>query len=70
MKYQIYEDKLATKFICKNLKNKELTKQIKEKYKELETDPYSSIDNTFKSKKCPRCKKTRIGNYRLIFFIS
>lgn len=27
-------------------------------------------ENSFKSKKCPKCKKTRVGGYRIIYFIN
>ena len=67
--YEIFEDKKAIKFLDKHLNDINLQNRIEEKYYGLAVNPYKEAQNSFKSKKCPKCKKTRMGNYRIIYFI-
>ena len=67
--YEIYEDKKAIKFLDKHSNNEDLQNRIFDKYLELSLNPYKEAEN-FKSKKCPKCKKTRVGEYRIIYFIN
>ena len=66
----LYEHKEATKFRKKHNKDKDLLKRILLKYNEIKENPYDSQSKQLKSSKCPQCKRARVGNYRIIFFIS
>ena len=68
--YEIFEDRKAIKFMNNHSDNVDLIDRIHEKYLKLSVDPYNESENSFKSKKCPKCKKTRVGNYRIIYFIN
>lgn len=68
--YEIFEDKKVIKFLDKHFNDIDLKNRIKEKYYGLAVNPYKEAQNSFKSKKCPKCKKTRMGNYRIIYFIN
>ena len=70
MTYSIYEHKEATKFRKKHEKDKDLLKRILLKYNEIKENPHDSQFKQLKSSKCPQCKRTRVGNYRIIFFVS
>lgn len=67
--YDIFEDRKAIKFIDKPSDNEDLINRIHEKYLLLAIQPYNEAESSFKSKKCPKCKKTRVGKYRIIYFI-
>ena len=67
--YEIYEDKKAIKFMEKHSNDEDLMSRIFDKYLDLSLNPYKEAEN-FKSKKCPKCKKTRVGEYRIIYFIN
>ena len=70
MTYSIYEHKEATNFRQKHDNDKELLKRILLKYNEIKENPYDSQFKQLKSSKCPQCKRARVGNYRIIFFVS
>lgn len=53
----------------KNVADETLIKRIHSKYYLLAIDSYKEAESSFKSRKCPNCKKTRVGNYRIIYFI-
>lgn len=40
------------------------------KYNEIKENPYDSQFKQLQSSKCPQCKRAKVGNYRIIFFIS
>lgn len=67
--YEIFEDKRVIKFIDKHIKDKNFQNRLEDKYYELSINPYKEAEDPFKSRKCPKCKKTRMGDYRLIYFI-
>ena len=50
--------------------DEELMNRIYDKYCRLSIDPYNEAESSFRSKKCPKCKKTRVGTYRIIYFIN
>ncbi|MBQ6813771.1 MAG: type II toxin-antitoxin system RelE/ParE family toxin [Methanobrevibacter sp.] len=68
--YDIFEDKLAIKFREKHSNDLQLQNRIDDKYYKLAIDPIKETEDRFKSKKCPKCKKTRMGNYRIIYYIN
>ncbi len=69
--YELFEDKRAIKFMDKNDDDNEtLINRIPNKYYQLAIDPYKEAESSFKSRKCRKCKKTRVGNYRIIYFIN
>ena len=70
MSYSIYEHNEATKFRKKHNKDKKLLERILLKYNEIKENPYDSQFKQLQSSKCPQCKRARVGNYRIIFFIS
>lgn len=67
--YELFEDKRAIKFMDKHSDDEKLVSRIHNKYRLLASDPYDEAESSFKSKKCPKCKKTRVGDYRIIYFI-
>lgn len=67
--YEIFEDKKAIKFMDNHLQDRDLLNRVYEKYIKLSINPYTEAESSFKSKKCPKCKKTRVGKYRIIYFI-
>ncbi len=68
--YELFEDRRAIKFMYKNSDDEKLISRIHSKYYQLAVDPYKEAENSFKSRKCPKCKKTRVGDYRIIYFIN
>ena len=70
LQYELFEDKKAIKFMVNNSGDEKLIKRIYGKYYQLSIDPYKEAEMSFKSKKCPKCKKTRVGSYRIIYFIN
>ncbi len=69
MSYRILIHTRANKFIGKHSNDTVFIERLEKKYLDLSNDPYSCVENSFHSTKCPRCKKTRIGNYRIIYYI-
>ena len=55
--YEIFEDKKAIKFMDKHCDDDDLIKRMHDKYLLLAINPYKEAESTFKSKKCPKCKK-------------
>ena len=33
-------------------------------------NPFDSTNKQLKSKKCPKCKRYRVGNYRIVYYIN
>lgn len=46
-----------------------LIERIEKKILELSDNPYLCAEKSFKSRKCPKYKKTSIGDYRFIYYI-
>lgn len=67
--YRIFEDKLAVKFRDNHINDVNLQNRIDNKYIDLSIDPYAEAEKSFKSNRCPKCLKTRIGDYRIIYYI-
>ena len=70
VQYELFEDKKAIKFMDSHSDDEKLIKRIYGKYHQLSIDPYNEAESSFKSRKCPKCKKTRVGDYRIIYFIN
>lgn len=70
MTYKIFEHKKAKKFFKKNKKNKKLLLLINKKYMEILKNPFDSSYKELNSIKCPKCHRARVGNFRIIFYIS
>lgn len=56
------------KFLEKN-SDVALIERIEKKILELSDNPYLCAEKSFKSRKCPKCKKISIGDYCLIYYI-
>lgn len=67
--YDIFEDKRVIKYREKHKEDTALQNRIDNKYLLLSINPDKEAEDSFKSPKCPKCKKTRIGDYRMIYFI-
>ena len=63
--YELFEDKKAIKFMDSHSDDEKLIKRIYGKYHQLSIDPYNEAESSFKSRKCPKCKKTRVGTIGL-----
>lgn len=68
--YELFEDKKAIKFMDNHFDDEKLINRIHEKYYRLAINPYNEAESSFKSRKCPKCMKTRVGPYRIIYFIN
>ncbi len=44
--------------------------RIEKKYIEIIKNPYKSSFNEIKSEKCPKCRRARVGDYRIVYFVS
>ncbi|MBR0472937.1 MAG: type II toxin-antitoxin system RelE/ParE family toxin [Methanosphaera sp.] len=70
MSYRVFIDKTVEKFFDKHSDDVELIERIEKKILKLSENPYLCAEKSFRSRKCPKCKKTRIGDYRVIYYIS
>lgn len=70
MKYKLYEHKRVKKFFKKHKNDKKLLLRIRKEYIEISNNPYSSEFIELTSTKCPKCHKARVGDYRIIFYVS
>ena len=70
MKYELYEHERVKKFFKKHKKDKALLLRITKKYFEILNNPYHSEFIELNSVKCPKCHRARVGNYRIIFYVS
>lgn len=68
--YELFEDKKSIKFMDSHSEDEKLIRRIHGKYYQLAVDPYKEAESSFRSRKCPKCKKTRVGDYRIIYFIN
>ena len=66
--YRIIEDRRAIKFRNKS-RDINLMERINDKYFKLSVDPYSEAEDSFRSRKCPKCLKTNVGGYRIIYVV-
>ena len=67
--FEVFEDKRAIKFRQKNANDVSLQDRIDLKYLKLAVDPYREAEGKFVSRKCPKCLKTKIGDYRIIYYV-
>lgn len=70
MVYKIFEHDKAVKFKKKHKKDKQLILRIDKKYIEIIKNHYNSAFSEMKSDKCPKCHRARVGDYRIVYFIS
>ena len=70
LQYELFEDRKAIRFMDQHSNDEKLIKRMHEKYYQLAINPYKEAESSFKSKKCPKCKKTRVGDFRIIYFIN
>lgn len=70
MTYELFEHDRVKKFFKKHKKDKALLLMITKKYFEILNNPYHSEFIELNSVKCPKCHRTRVGNYRIIFYVS
>ncbi|WP_409988282.1 type II toxin-antitoxin system RelE family toxin [Methanosphaera sp. ISO3-F5] len=50
--------------------NKKLYEKIKEGLYNIQIDPYNADNIQLKSNKCPKCRRYRVGNYRIIYYVN
>ena len=67
--------KKPTKLFLKNLSkysktNKKLYDEIIESLNIITKNPFDSSNKQLKSKKCPKCKRYRVGDYRIVYYIN
>ena len=70
MTYKILEHDKAKKFKRKHKTDKQLILRIEKKYIEIIKNPYKPSFLEMKSDKCPKCRRARVGDYRIVYFIS
>lgn len=70
MTYRLFEHDRVKKFFKKNKKDKVLLLRISKKIHEILDNPYSAEFIELNSVKCPKCHRARVGNYRIIFYVS
>ncbi len=70
MTYKIFEHDKAKKFFKKHKNNKELLLRISNEYLNIIKNPFNSSYKELNSVKCPKCHRARVGNFRIIFYIS
>ena len=70
MTYVLYEHDRVKKFFKKHKNDKALLLRITKKYYDILNNPYNSEFIELTSVKCPKCHRARVGNYRIIFYIS
>ena len=71
MKYSKKPTKLFLKKLSKYSKtNKKLYKEIIDSLDIITKNPFDSTNKQLKSKKCPKCKRYPIGNYRIVYYIN
>ena len=70
MIYKIFEHEKAKKFFRKNKNDKKLLLRINKEYIKVLKNPFDSSYKELNSVKCPKCHRARVGNFRIIFYIS
>ena len=70
MNYKLFEHEKAKKFFKKNKIDKKSLLRINKEYKNILKDPFNSSYKELNSVKCPKCHRARVGNYRIIFYVS
>lgn len=70
MTYRLFEHDKAKKFFKSHRNNKVLLLRINKEYKNIIKNPFNSSYKKLNSVKCPKCHRARVGNYRILFYIS
>lgn len=70
MNYKLFEHIKVKKFFKKHKNDKDLLLRINKKYVEILDNPYDFEFKELYSKKCPKCHRARVGDYRIIFYVS
>ena len=70
MSYRLYEHEKAEKFLNKHKNDKKLLLRINEKILEILNNPHNPYFKELKSNKCPKCQRAKVGDYRIIFYVS
>ena len=70
MTYNLFEHERVKKFFKKHKKDKTLLLRIMKKYHEILDNPYNAEFIELTSTKCPKCHRARVGNFRIIFYVS
>ena len=67
MNYSKKPTKLFLKKLSKYSKtNQKLYKEIIESLNIISKDPFQKQNKQLKSKKCPKCKRYKVGKYRIV----
>ena len=70
MTYTLKKLGKAEKFLSKHDKDKVLNLRIYKKFHEILENPFRSDFRELKSRKCPKCQRAIVGDYRIIFHVS
>ena len=70
MTYKLFEHNQVKKFFKKHNHDKKLLLRINKKYFEILKNPYAPEFKELTSSKCPKCQRARVGNFRIIFYVS
>ncbi len=70
MTYELFEHDKAKKFFKKHKNDTTLLLRINKEYMRILTNPFDSTYKELNSVKCPKCHRARVGNFRIIFYIS
>lgn len=65
---------IYTKKALKNLnkykkKNKTIYEQLIKGITQIEENPYNSANKQLESIRCPKCKRHKVGKYRIVYYI-
>ncbi|RAP52699.1 MAG: hypothetical protein BZ138_02535 [Methanosphaera sp. rholeuAM270] len=71
MKYSKKPTKLFLKKLSKYSKtNKDIYYEIIESLEIITKNPFDSTNKQLKSKKCPKCKRYQVRNYRIVYYVN
>lgn len=70
MSYELFEHGRVIRFFKKHKNDKELLLRINKKYLMILENPHDSSFKELTSIKCPKCRRARVGDYRIIFYVS
>ncbi len=71
MNFKIIHTHISLKALNKiKKKNKTQYKRIIDGLDEIEKDPFKSSNKQLLSNKCPKCKRKKVGNYRIIYYVN
>ncbi len=70
MSYKLYEHEKVEKFLYKHKNDKKLLLRINKKIMEILKNPHHPNFKELKSNKCPKCQRAKVGEYRIIFYVS